>query len=382
VTVQDTVVPVGGTRPPAGRRSGVVRVLIYGSCVSRDAVEVNDDLTVAAYVARQSVISAMTPPVAVRSGQTGLASAFQRRMVVGDLGSDALKRIGEAGPGADIVLLDLIDERLGVLCVDGRSYATLSSELRHSTLLAAMPGARRIPFGTDEHFRLWRDAADRLVRELVRLGLVERTGFVWAVFAQRDENGEPVARYQGKSGPFWDALFDRYYRYLADVGLRHVRLDPDVRTSSAHRWGPQPYHYTQSAYDVIGDFVRAVVADRRRGAAGAQVSDASITLASEKADRVGGGKDIDSALLDAIREIHHLSDRLDETTRERDAALVERDAARRRAARLSATVQEVRSSATMRAGAALRAAASGPRGLVRLPAALWQIGRDQRTTVR
>lgn len=249
---------------------------IYGGCVSRDSVESSDDLTVVSYVARQSIISAMTPPVEIGPGDFGLHSAFRRRMVMGDINSDALRRIIDVAPRSDVLLLDILIERLGILPVDGGSFVTPSLEYQQSSLNNTIASGHPISFGTDEHFGLWRTAADRLLSELLRAGMIERTAFVWIVFAERDENGTPMKAYRGKSIDTWNALFGRYHQYLADSGIRHLRLSPDPLADSMHKWGPEPFHYSQDAYSRIADFVREIASHNARslkvmaGTSGAQ----------------------------------------------------------------------------------------------------------------
>lgn len=102
--------------------------------------------------------------------------------------------------------------------------------------------------------------------------------------------------------------------------------------------------------------------------------------ASARLDQV----EADDALREAGTSVIVLRQRLDDARRECDEARAQRDKARRESAALSVTLKDLRSSATMRTGAAFRAAASSPRGLVRFPAALWRAsrGRDKATSPR
>ncbi|WP_418606330.1 DUF6270 domain-containing protein [Georgenia sp. SUBG003] len=66
-----------------------VRALLYGSCVSRDAFQhLGGGYELLQYVARQSLISAMSP-AAVLPAQPSLVSPFQERMVRDDVASTA-----------------------------------------------------------------------------------------------------------------------------------------------------------------------------------------------------------------------------------------------------------------------------------------------------
>ncbi len=94
-----------------------LRVLIYGSCVTRDAVEFWDaeQLEMAGYVARQSLISAAAPPSdAEQFRLSQISSSFQRRMLRGDVESSLLPTLEECRDDYDVILWDLTDERNGV----------------------------------------------------------------------------------------------------------------------------------------------------------------------------------------------------------------------------------------------------------------------------
>lgn len=107
-----------------------MNVAIYGSCVSRDVLRVHPVAPVAAYAARSSWVSALTPPVAEPDADIGLASDFQARMVRDDFASTAPAAL-DAG---DALLLDLTDERFGVIEYGGASsLRPMSSAVRRGT---------------------------------------------------------------------------------------------------------------------------------------------------------------------------------------------------------------------------------------------------------
>src|SRR5690625_4557605 len=110
-------------------------MLLYGSCVSRDMFEfLPEQFTLVEYVARQSMISTISPPVPLPR-EPALKSDFQRRMVRGDFASALGSSLHDRATEIDILVLDLIDERLGVIPVSGCRYLTRSQELLDSGLL-------------------------------------------------------------------------------------------------------------------------------------------------------------------------------------------------------------------------------------------------------
>ncbi|MBC9821927.1 DUF6270 domain-containing protein [Terrabacter sp. MAHUQ-38] len=237
-----------------------LRLGVLGSCVSRDMAALHRECAVVLYVARQSFISAVSPGVSVAPG-AGLTSPFQQRMLESDLGSTGLELLQRHAPELDLLVIDLVDERLGVVPLAGGSYVTDSQELKESgtkDLLEVV--GDDLELGTPEHFRRWCGAAGRVVDVLRRTGLLERTVVLRVPFAQTTADGSPVAAFMGRSALEWDELYAPYYEHLQHLGLPVVALPRALAVSdSAHRWGPAPYHYNPEAYGWLLDAARRAV---------------------------------------------------------------------------------------------------------------------------
>lgn len=201
------------------------------------------------YIARQSLISAVGRPW-TDLGELGLESPFQTRSLNGDLRKDALSRVRRAGSSAEVVLLDLVDERLGVhLCPDGRA-ATHSYELTASKALTLVTqDADFVAFGSDLHYEKWRRSVWHLRQALEAASLWERTIVMAPAWATRDDLGQGYPPWRGLSVQAVNERFTRYYRYLEVVGLPVARVSPSlVVGKAAHRWSRQPYHYVDQVY--------------------------------------------------------------------------------------------------------------------------------------
>ena len=110
--------------------NGPARLLIFGSCVSRDILNYPHDktqLVLVDYYARCSIASLGLQPIEIPSTVQNISSKFQRRMVERDIRKDFLKDL--AGLQFDVLLIDLIDERLNLYIEPGGKACTLSSEL-------------------------------------------------------------------------------------------------------------------------------------------------------------------------------------------------------------------------------------------------------------
>ncbi|MFB9777557.1 DUF6270 domain-containing protein [Brevibacterium otitidis] len=143
-----------------------LQVAVFGSCVSRDTCEYLPSAEVAPYVARQSAIVHLNPAGARRWSDEALDSAFQAKMFNGDMEADAVERLLAVEP--DVLLIDLIDERRGVWVFPDGTYLTNSVEAYRTGVddWAPKEGGRLIPFGSDEHFRLWSAGFVSVMRRL------------------------------------------------------------------------------------------------------------------------------------------------------------------------------------------------------------------------
>lgn len=239
------------------------RVLVAGSCVARDTVEaMRGEVDLLAYVARQSWISAVSPTTALL--RPTLASPFQQRMVDSDLGSGLGDVLRSHADDVDLLLIDLTDERLGVLDLPDGSSVTWSQELRESGAVddavdvGALAGFPQVlEFGTQAHRARFASAADTIVALLEELDLVQRTLQLHTPWAPRTSAGEPVRGYMGRPSTTWNPVVAEYAGMLASRGVATVELPADLALNSpAHRWGTAPYHYTDEAYAFLTEHIR------------------------------------------------------------------------------------------------------------------------------
>lgn len=224
----------------------MLKVMVYGSCVSRDLVGIQKKtMECVDYVARQSWISATSEGQELTS-RIDLRSKFQNEMLVGDFRSDAIIRMNANITNVDLVLIDLIDDRFGVYPID-RGYITPSAEFAASGLRPRLQLGVHIPFGTDEHFELWSLAAQKMKESLGQN--IDKCFVLCAPFTNiaLDETTVPDAL--SRSALVWNQQYARYYDHLADNGFNVIRLPSKMAVSTKyHQWGVAPFHYVEGAY--------------------------------------------------------------------------------------------------------------------------------------
>lgn len=229
---------------------GTIRTTIWGSCISRDTFGyLPEEYELLTYVARQSWLS-----VGHDAAESGLDfgaydSPFQTRVIKGDVAGDAQQVVGSFRSKTDLLLLDLCDERLGVVRLPGGGIATRSVEkIANGTQEAIDAEGEVLEFGSDEHFALWEERARELHAWLVEKGLADKTLMLapdWALF---DDSGAPTPTSFGLPAVRANQLFERYYQAAADIGFHLLRLEGTL-AGTEHVWGPAAFHFHDVTYE-------------------------------------------------------------------------------------------------------------------------------------
>lgn len=224
----------------------MLKVVVYGSCVSRDLVALHrKSMECVDYVARQSWISA-TSKGQIPTSETELSSKFQNEMLAGDFRSDAIERLNAKVADSDLILIDIIDDRFGVYPLEG-AYITPSAEFSTSGVRPNLALGDHIAFGTDRHFELWTFAAQKMKEALGEN--IDKCFVLCAPFTDiaLDETIVPDAL--SRPASVWNELYARYYDHLKSIGFNVVRLPSKMAvTTRYHQWGVAPFHYVESAY--------------------------------------------------------------------------------------------------------------------------------------
>lgn len=227
----------------------MARVFIYGSCVSRDTLELSLDHEVVEYIARQSLISSSSPPTDLLDG-LALNSGFQNRSLNGDLKSNLFPSIAKKASQIDLFVMDLTDERLGSFALTDGTFITHSVELQKSGRLGELPTTpTRLNIGSDRHFARWTRAAAQLKATLTRHGLFQRSILLRTPWATMTIGGKNVESFRNIATSEMNVRFNRYYEKLEELGFNTVTLPTSLALSDEnHKWGAAPFHYHNEAY--------------------------------------------------------------------------------------------------------------------------------------
>lgn len=225
-----------------------VRTFIFGGCVSRDTIEFakQTNFKVLRYVARQSLLSVGSNAKS-NVPDFKLESSFQQRMLESDLSGNLIRELSQF-ENIDVFVWDLVVERTGAWEFSDGSVATNSSELRRlDGMTKRLKQARKIEFGSEEHFRRWQGAAVVFTEYLDLLGLKDKCLVLAPEWAEHRSDNKKTGRIRGISARQYNEIYRKYFVVLERLGITVSRIDGTVADEN-HKWGNAPFHFTRSAY--------------------------------------------------------------------------------------------------------------------------------------
>jgi hypothetical protein len=247
------------------------RVLIFGSCVSRDILNFaggSSRITLVDYYARSSIASLETDPCDLDEAYFDrIKSDFQRRMVRRDLSKAFLQDVVQRRD-FDFILIDLIDERFDMYEVAPGAMATISGEFLATRYVTSRDRSseRWIRSGSERHRALWKAGVKRLFTLLAEHGLSDRVIVNKVFWADRMEDGAPLGEEDAGQREAANSLLAWMYEELAAYvpAPRWMEFPGELlRSSPAHRWGIAPFHYTNGYYAKAVEQLNGLYADRR-----------------------------------------------------------------------------------------------------------------------
>lgn len=231
------------------------RVLIHGSCVSRDALNERYDaasaFTLVDYLARSSLATSFIPGQVGNVDVEAISSAFQRRMVTSDVEHGLSAILTE--DAFDVLVVDLIDERFNLFADDQNALCTISSELLTSGFRVSARRGRVIRSGSAEFFALWGRGWQALLTKLESINCLHKivvNEVYWSKFCADGKNFLPHD--SEEQIDLANELLERCYsRMRQDLPPDQFLTFPSSLMVGGvdHVWGRSPFHYTDAFYN-------------------------------------------------------------------------------------------------------------------------------------
>lgn len=233
-------------------------VAIFGSCVTRDAFELQARLapgpdTVALYLSRTTINASLAAPVtALGSPPPASVVKFEERCVLSDLEKTHYQELRRKR--FEVLVIDLIDERHFLAAVGDGEAAYSVPFMR----LCETRGIdhKRFPLTPPSDPAVIARTLTNIPAFLAKLAEIVDTRRVilhearWAQqYLAKDGSIRPFA--QGATVDAFNALLDRYYAAMkaACPEMRAIRVpDADTLGDEGHRWTLEPFHYAETYY--------------------------------------------------------------------------------------------------------------------------------------
>ncbi|WJH56519.1 hypothetical protein FE254_10170 [Ectopseudomonas guguanensis] len=231
------------------------KVLLIGSCVTRDALSLIECEEIK-YYARTGLISLASPPVLLDENLFNFEGVgnFERRMILSDFDKRAVKDINCGD--FDVVILDFIDERFDVSEVSGGGFVTRSNYLIQSGLLSALDERVHKRFTLDE---TWEHACINLLGKLRARNYPVILHKAWWAESFYNHDAGVVQRFASDQLAVvqkYNKLLARYYDVVERnyPGLMVVEVSRDLLFSDyAHKWGRDYFHYGVGYYKELAE---------------------------------------------------------------------------------------------------------------------------------
>lgn len=228
------------------------KVLIFGSCVSRDAFEYAEpgQFEIVGYYARSSLASLATAAKIDEKILSKIESKFQRRMVAADMAKTFWQILDETE--FDILVMDFIDERSHLLELNDGAIHTVSTEYKNASTGGAW-GGRQIASTSDEKFELWLKSFQKLIAKLSARNYIKRLRVNKVFWSNKTEIGTTIPGYTSEqinnANTFLTKLYSTVEGFLTNSCFI-TYPDNLFYCDTHHKWGVHPFHYNSSLYNL------------------------------------------------------------------------------------------------------------------------------------
>lgn len=242
---------------------------IFGSCVSRDVLEVQKErkILLQTYIARESIVSAVSPSVVLDEDKLNLDSNFQRRMIMHDFQKDAFELF--RSNQSDFILVDFIDERFPLVKL-GHSYVTYSNELMVSRyikkpklveLRKSISSSNWFKKEKEIKWKIDKKDMDQFInlfcQQLLDLykpeQIIVHEVYLSDTYISRDNKACSFPKNHLKNNKLlnekYKYLYNKFKEYIPNV--RVIHCSHDYMADENNKWGLSPMHFQKEYYERV-----------------------------------------------------------------------------------------------------------------------------------
>lgn len=231
----------------------MIKINIHGSCVSRDIFrfDQNELYKIINYIGRNSIISLSYPPVNLNVFENVIDSrrlAWEERMIYYDSKKLAFDKIVD---GCDYLLIDLIDERFGILESDV-GCLTYSQVLQRSEHMKSLYPykIRDIHYDTKEFYDAYNKYALFLREHFNVNKIIIHEAYPVSVYLGKDQALHSFNSEELKKNDKLCIKIKRGYELLETFlpEAQVLQMPCNTIAFEEHMWGKSTVHYTYTYY--------------------------------------------------------------------------------------------------------------------------------------
>jgi len=225
-----------------------MKILMLGSCIARDVIDVGLDrgvLAIPTCFARSSIASLSSQPAIDEPLLKRIASPYQERCVRADMDKSFLQVLEKEE--FDIFLIDLAEERFPLLENDKGQLLTLSDEyVAH----AEKPfRGTLIEGGTARYYEKWHQGWYQIETILKQRNFFSKIRVLEFFLTNRINNGELISKSHhnpfARQNELLRSHYDFFRKNLSPECI--VSFSPELLVADQnHKWGLSPMHYISS----------------------------------------------------------------------------------------------------------------------------------------
>ncbi|WP_252247355.1 DUF6270 domain-containing protein [Clostridium sp. ZBS4] len=240
-------------------------ISIFGSCVSRDIFEFDklNRFNINTYIARQSIVSAVSKPIECNIENIKLKSKFQREAVYNDFKKNIFEKF--KNDKSEYLLIDLIDERFKILRYKYKgikSIVTYSASLQESDYIEKIVyiPKKRWGFANKKYyigFKKLEIYLDKFCKRILAIYEPEKIIIHRCKMCNYYTNSKgAISRFPLnyiKNNRSVNELLNYMYDYLEKriPEAKVIDISDNYYADENHKWGLSPMHYQKEYYQDV-----------------------------------------------------------------------------------------------------------------------------------
>ncbi|HEB9344990.1 TPA: hypothetical protein RZK20_001537 [Campylobacter coli] len=222
------------------------KICIFGSCVSRDIFEYDEqkNFELVGYYARSSFASLSSNAMIEQDVLDNIISPFQKRMVLYDMNKSFIEKVKKND--FDFLLVDFIDDRFHFYKLSNDSIVTVSNEYKKAK--GKLYSSNMIYSKSQEHIDLWRKGIERMYNDLCLIQdkiILNKVYWSDTFFNGQKFTINPEELIANNS--FLKERYDEFITFFPKV--KYIEYPKDVLVlDHKHKWGGAPMHYYHDVY--------------------------------------------------------------------------------------------------------------------------------------